>query len=206
MDFESIMNMPFIGQTITSAIEDGRKWGQTFLNDSSWHGDKDSMANHAIYESTVWSVGNGIASGVVGIAGIPFEIASTLYAQVKLASTLFAIHEINTYNPSAQPLVLAAAAGVGVSELANQLGTQVGTQVGTQAIQKALRSIPGKTFAEINKALGIKLISKAGEKTLVNVVKIVPFIGPPIIGTINGAMMNACGHSVIAFIHAWKRL
>ncbi|MBN3897523.1 MAG: hypothetical protein HWQ41_20295 [Nostoc sp. NOS(2021)] len=206
MDFESIMNMPFIWQNIVSAIEEGREWGQTFLNDSSWGGDKEQMLNHAIYELTLWSMGNGIASGVVGVAGIPFEIVSTLYAQVKLASTLFTIHEIDTYSESARLLILAAAAGVGVSELANQLGTQVGTQVGSQAIQKALMSIPGKTFAEINKALGIKLISKAGEKTLVNVAKIVPFIGPPINGTINAVIMNACGHSVIAFIKVWKRL
>ena len=76
------------------------------------------MANHAIYESTLWSVGNGIAGGAVGIAGIPIEVASTLYSQVKLASTIFAIYGIDTYNESAQPLVLAAAAGVSVSELA----------------------------------------------------------------------------------------
>ncbi|MBE9001029.1 hypothetical protein IQ274_23100 [Nostoc sp. LEGE 12447] len=201
MDFESIMNMPFIWQNIVSAIEEGREWGQTFLNDSSWGGDREQMLNHAIYESTLWSVGNGIASGVVGVAGIPFEIVSTLYAQVKLASTLFVIHEIDTYSESARLLVLAATAGVSVSELANQLGTQVGSQ----AIQKALMSIPGKTFAEINKALGIKLISKAGEKTLVNVATMMPFIGSAIGGTVNGVMMNACGHSVIAFIRVWNR-
>ncbi|AUB38739.1 hypothetical protein COO91_04714 [Nostoc flagelliforme CCNUN1] len=67
-------------------------------------------------------------------------------------------------------------------------------------------SIPGKIFAEINKALGIKLISKAGEKTLVNVATMMPFIGSVIGGTVNGVMMNACGHGVIAFIHAWNRL
>ncbi|MEA5625764.1 hypothetical protein [Nostoc sp. UHCC 0251] len=66
-------------------------------------------------------------------------------------------------------------------------------------------SIPGKTFAEINKALEIKLISKAGEKTLVNVATMMPFIGSAIGGTVNGVMMNACGHGVIAFIKIWNR-
>ncbi|MBE9105428.1 hypothetical protein IQ229_10890 [Nostoc cf. edaphicum LEGE 07299] len=198
MDFGSV---PGIGSIIDKAIKDGREWGQTFLNDSSWHGDKDKMANHAIYESTLWSVGNGIAGGAVGIAGIPFEVAGTLYSQVKLASTLFAIHEIDTYSQSTQPLVLAAAAGVSVSELANNLGTKAASQ----AIQKALMSIPGKTFAQINKTLGIKLIAKTGEKTLVNVAKIVPFVGSAAGGTVNGVMMNACGHSVIAFIKVWNR-
>lgn len=66
-------------------------------------------------------------------------------------------------------------------------------------------SIPSKTFAEVNKALGIKIISKAGEKTLLNVAKIMPGIGSIVSGTVNGVMMNACGHSIIAFIKVWKR-
>ena len=76
----------------------------------------------------------------------------------------------------------------------------MGTLTAKQAIQKALLSIPRKTFTEINKVLGIKLISKTGEKTLLNVAKIMPGIGSVIGGTVNGVMMNACGHSVVAFI------
>ncbi len=201
MDFDSIMKMPVIKETIAHAMEGGREWGQTYLNDSRWWGNKDKMANNVIYQSTLWSVGEGIGSGLVGLAGIPLDVVSTLYSQVKLASTLFTIYGIDTKSQSAQPLILAAAAGVSLAELANQLGTKAASQ----AIQKALMSIPGKTFAEINKALGIKLISKAGEKTLVNVAKMMPFIGSAVGGTVNGVMMNACGHSVIAFIKAWKK-
>ncbi len=201
MDFESIMNMPIIGQTITSAIEGGNKWGQTYVNDSRWTDDRDKMANNVIYQSTLWSVGNGISNGLLGIAGIPGDVAITLYSQVKLTSALFTIYGIDITSHSTQPLVLAAAAGVSVSELANKLGTKAAQQ----AIQKALMSVPGKTFTEINKTLGIKLISKAGEKTLLNIAKIVPFIGSAVGGTVNGVMMNACGHSVIAFIKVWNR-
>jgi uncharacterized protein (DUF697 family) len=201
MDFESIMEMPVIEQTIAHAIEDGRQWGLCFANNFYWVGNKDNIANLMILESTIWSVGNGLLSGLVGLAGIPTDIAITLYSNVKLASALFAIYGIDVRSESARILVLAAAAGVSVSELANQLGTQIGSQ----AIQKALMSIPGKTFVEINKALGIKLISKAGETTLVNIAKIIPFVSSAVGGTVNGVMMNACGHSVIAFIKVWNR-
>ncbi|MGF1933792.1 MAG: hypothetical protein RM347_005255 [Nostoc sp. ChiQUE02] len=201
MDFESIINMPAIGQAIAYAIKDGRQWGLSFANNFYWVGNRDNIANLMILESTAWSVGNGIFSGFIGLAGIPTEITITLYSNIKLASALFALYGIDTRSESARLPVLAAAAGVSVSELANQLGTQVGSQ----AIQKTLMSIPGKTFAEINKALGIKLISKAGEKTLVNVATMMPFIGSAIGGTVNGVMMNACGHSVIAFIKIWNR-
>lgn len=86
---------------------------------------------------------------------------------------LFTIYGINTTSRATQPLILAAAAGVTLSELANYLGTHTATQ----AIQKVLMSIPSKAFAEVNKALGVKIISKAGDKTLLNVAKIMPGIG-----------------------------
>ncbi|NJL65320.1 MAG: hypothetical protein HC903_30505 [Methylacidiphilales bacterium] len=91
MDYESIIKMPVIGQTIDSAIAGGNEWGKTFINDSCWFGDRNRMADHAIYESTFWSVGNGIANGLIGLVGIPSDVAITLYSQIKLASTLFTI-------------------------------------------------------------------------------------------------------------------
>lgn len=145
LDFDSIIKMPAIAQVISHAIEEGRLWGETFINDSSWWDNKDRMANYAVYESTLWSVGNGIWSGLLGIARIPTDIAITLYSQVKLSSTLFAIYGIDTTSPSTQLLVLTAAAGVTVAELANHLGTLAAKQ----AIQKALMSISRRTFAEI---------------------------------------------------------
>ncbi|MBD0300832.1 MAG: hypothetical protein ICV85_01260 [Tolypothrix sp. T3-bin4] len=123
MDFNLLMQMLVIGETIAYAIEDGRQWGQSFANNFYWAGNKDNIANLMILESTVWSVGNGILNGVLGFAGIPTEIAITLYSQVKLASALFTIYGIDIRSPSSRPLVLAAAAGMTVAELANELGT-----------------------------------------------------------------------------------
>ena len=200
MNYESIMKLPIIGQIIVNGIEDGRKWGQSYLEDSRWCGVQDKMANHAIYESVIWSVGEGVASGIVGVAGITLDVVSTLYSQVKLTSTLFTIYGIDTNSPETKPLILAAAAGVSLSELANKLGTRATSK----AIQKALMSVPGKTFVQINKALGIKLISKVGENTLVNVAKIMPLIGGAVGGTVNAVMMNTCGYLAIAFIKAYQ--
>ncbi|MBW4606050.1 MAG: hypothetical protein KME22_02230 [Hassallia sp. WJT32-NPBG1] len=66
-------------------------------------------------------------------------------------------------------------------------------------------SIPNKTFVEINKTLRFKLIAKTGEKTLLNVAKIVLFVGLAVDGTVNGVMMNACGHSIKTFIKGWNQ-
>ena len=202
MDYESIIEMPIIGEIISNAIDEGNKWGETFTTDSSWLDNRDRMANHAIYESTLWSVGNGIGNGFLGLAGIPTDIAITLYSQVKLASALFTIYGIDVTSYYTQPLVLAAAAEVSISELAKN---KLKTRTAKKAIQNSLMKVSSKTFKKINKAIGIKLISKASKKSLLNVAKIIPFVGAVFNGTVNGVMMNACGHSVIAFIKEYQR-
>jgi hypothetical protein len=201
MDYESIIEMPVIGEIIYNAIDEGNKWGKTFTNDVSWSGNRDRMANHAVYESTLWSVGNGIGNGFLGLAGIPTDIVITLYSQVKLASALFTIYDIDVTSHYTQPLVLAAAAEVSLSELVED---KLKTRTAKKAIQKSLMNVPSKTFRKINKVLGIKLISKTSKKTLLNAAKIIPFIEAVFNGTINGVMMNNCGHSVIAFIKAYQ--
>ncbi|MBN3927760.1 hypothetical protein [Nostoc sp. NMS4] len=44
MDFDSIMKMPVIGQTIAHGIEGGRDWGQTYLDDLRWCGDSERFS------------------------------------------------------------------------------------------------------------------------------------------------------------------
>lgn len=201
MDYESIIEMPIIGEIISNAIDEGYEWGETFTTDSSWLDNRDRMANHAIYESTLWSVGNGIGNGFLGLAGIPTDIAITLYSQVKLASALFTIYGIDVTSYYTQPLVLAAAAEVRISELAKN---KLKTETAKKAIHNSLMKVSSKKFKKINKAIGIKLISKASKKSLLNVAKIIPFVGAVFNGTVNGVMMNACGHSVIAFIKEYQ--
>jgi hypothetical protein len=177
MNIDSGIRLQAIGQTVASAIEHGRDWGERFLNDSSWKGDKKKMAKHAVSESTFASLRKNINSRVSATAEISSEVTMSLYSQVKLASTLFTIYEIDTIRVSSQSLVLAAVAGVSITELANQLEINP-TQ---QNIQKALVSVPSKKIAELNKTLGIKLMSQVSDTKI-----------------------NICGHSVKAFIQAYR--
>jgi hypothetical protein len=177
MNIDSGIRLQAIGQMVASAIEDGREWGQRFLNDSSWRGDKKKMAKHAVSESKFTSLRKNISKRVSAAAEISSEVTMSLYSQVKLASTLFTIYEIDTIRASSQSLVLAAVAGVSFTELANQLEINP-TQ---QNIQKALVSVPSKKIAELNKTLGIKLISQFSDTKI-----------------------NICGNSVKTFIQAYR--
>jgi hypothetical protein len=176
-----------IGQMVALAIEHGREWGQLFLNDLSWKGNKAKMAKHAISESAIYTLQNRVDdeynSDFFYTAGVSSEIAALFYSHIKLTSTLFTIYGIDTIRATAHPIVLAAASGVSVTELANQLQTSSAPS----AIQKALQSVSRNQFVEINKLLGAKLIAKFKDQN-----------------TVNYATLSDCGDCVKAFITAYS--
>lgn len=190
--------IPGLVDVFSGAIKDGRNWGSEFLDDPQWGGDHEKMANHAIYESTMWSIGAGVATGLVGIAGIPVDLVNCLYSQVKLSSALFTIHGYDTSNESIWIIIIAAAAGVSLTELA----THFGTAVAIKAIQKAVLNKPLRVLMKINGPLTIKIISKIAGKNAARAIKAIPAVGGIVGGGVNAVMMNACGHGVIKVIKA----
>jgi hypothetical protein len=68
---------------------------------------------------------------------------------------------------------------------------RTGIEIGKKSTAAAFRKIPGRALIEINKKVGYRLITKAGEKGVINLVKIVPFVGGPIGATVDGFGCNA---------------
>jgi len=192
------MQVPGLVDTFAHAITDGRDWGNQFIHDPAWGGNRDRMADHAIYESTLWSIGAGVATGAIGLAGIPLDLVETLYSQTKLSSTLFTIHGFDTSDESIWVIIIAAAAGVSITELA----THFGTRAAIKAIQKALFPKPFRMLMKVNQSLTIKLISKLAGKNAAKAFKVMPAIGGVIGGGVNAVMMNGCGHVVLKAIKA----
>jgi len=56
-----------------------------------------------------------------------------------------------------------------------------------------IERIPGKLLVEINKKIGFRLLTKAGEKGFVNLAKMVPGIGGVIGGSFDASMCIAVG-------------
>lgn len=197
-------------ETVARAVEDGRAWGDSFINDPKWQGDRTRMANHAIYVATMWSLGAGVATGAVGWLGVPVDLVNALYSQVKLSSALFRIHGFSIADEATVIIILAAALGVSVKEFATQFGTRFFVQAASKVIENAAintaqRQVP-KAVWEILKRMPrpllLKLISRVSGKSVAIMPKAVPVIGGIIGGGVNAIMMNVCGHSVLIFIKA----
>ena len=72
-----------------------------------------------------------------------------------------------------QTFIYACLAGVAVNQFVKQFGVKLGTKVATKAVEK----IPGKVLTKINQMVSFRLITKFGEKGLINLGKMIPVVG-----------------------------
>ena len=80
-----------------------------------------------------------------------------------------------------QTLVYSCLAGLSIGEVAKQFGIKLGEKVAEEMIMK----IPGKVLVKINQRIGFKLLTKFGEKGLINLGKLIPGVGAIINGGID---------------------
>ena len=66
--------------------------------------------------------------------------------------------------------------------------------IGTKLTQNAIKSISGQLIVKINQAIGLKLLTKFGEKGLINIAKIIPLVGGVIGGSFDAFSTNIIGN------------
>jgi hypothetical protein len=79
--------------------------------------------------------------------------------------------------------------GSGSATLLQEFSVSLGTKLTTQMIMK----ISGATLTKINQAVGFRLITKAGSTGLINLTKLVPFLGGVVGGTFDGVVTKGIG-------------
>ncbi len=149
--------------------------------------------NSLIGWRTTYGASVGFVTGLGGLPALPFGIAGSLASSYALgASTAATIACLRGYNPHSnevKTLILLCLIGEAGEEILRQAGIQVGKVV----LKKVIQGIPGKVFIEINKKVGFRLMTKAGEKGIVNLMKFVPIAGGIVGAAFDGIFVNLCG-------------
>ncbi|HEY9699086.1 MAG TPA: EcsC family protein [Trichocoleus sp.] len=142
---------------------------------------------------TTYAVGTGFVTGLGGIAAMPITIPAGLAASYALgANTAAAVAYLRGYDIQSEQvrtMVLLCLIG----EAGEEILKTAGITIGTKLFQNLIKQIPGKVLIEINKQIGFRLITKAGEKGVVNLMKMVPLVGGVVGGTFDGMFVNSCG-------------
>lgn len=86
--------------------------------------------------------------------------------------------------------VYACLAGNGAKDILKNAGIQIGKKLAVSGIKK----IPFEVIKKINQAVGFRLLTKFGEKGIINLGKMVPLAGGVIGGTVDAVSTNTIGN------------
>lgn len=153
----------------------------------SKHASKEEAIKDMLKKQVLKCTTSGFITGFGGAitlpVTIPANIGSVLYVQMRMIACTAYMAGYDISSDQVQTLVYACLAGLSVGEIAKQFGIKFGQKVAVGMIEK----IPGKVLTKINQKVGFRLLTKFGEKGLINLGKLVPGVGAVINGGVDFA-------------------
>lgn len=136
---------------------------------------------------------SGFLTGLGGIitlpVAIPANISSVIYIQMRMIATIAVMKGYDLKDNNVRTFVYMALTGSAVTDIMKQCGIKIGNGITKTLITK----IPGKVIIEINKKVGFRLLTKFGEKGVINLGKCIPIAGGIIGGTTDALSTLAIG-------------
>ena len=153
-----------------------------YLNDSNYE-DNDKRVDSLINWETSKNFSTGFITGLGGFATLPVAIPASLGAswvlQARMAAAIARIYGHDLNEERVKTLILCVIIGQDIKEVCKQAGIKICTKLTYVAIRK----LPSEMLKRINQAVGFRLITKAGEKGIINLTKLVPVVGGVVGGT-----------------------
>lgn len=131
----------------------------------------------------------GLPGGIATLAAVPADLSAFYILAGRMTAAIAVLRGYNVHDEEVRAAIIVALLGA----TGNEVLKDFGIEVGTKGLASALKKVPGKLFIEINKKVGFRLVTKAGEHGVINFGKLVPFVGGPI-----GLGLNVVGMKSIA--------
>jgi len=153
----------------------------------------------AIDSLIAWQITKaGTAGFITGVGGvltlpvtIPTNLAGVLYIQVRMIGAIAHLRGYDVRSDQVRTLVFACLAGSAALDILKDLGIHIGAQLTRQMILR----ISGEVLERINRAVGFRLVTKAGTRGAVNLIKVVPIVGGLVGGALDAAATKVIGHT-----------
>ena len=137
---------------------------------------------------------SGFLSGLGGLITLPIAIpvnfGAVLVIQVRMIAAIAIMGGYDVKDDRVKTLAYMCLAGNGAKEIVRDTGITFGETLALSAI----RNIPGAVLTKINQAVGFRLLTKFGEKGIVNFGKAIPLVGGVLGGTLEALSTNAVGN------------
>lgn len=139
----------------------------------------------------------GTSGFVTGLGGVlvlpvtlPVNITSVLYVQIRMIAAIAKMGGHDLKDDKVKSLVYVCLVANSLKGIMKDIGIQIGEKVALTAIKK----IPGSLLIKINRAVGFKLLTKFGEKGIINIAKGLPLVGGIIGGTFDVVTTDLIGN------------
>ena len=154
------------------------------------------QANSLIRWQNTKAATTGFVTGLGGFftmpIAVPADVSMVFLVQVRMIAAIAVIGGYDVNDDRVKTLVYACMAGNGTKEILRNVGIQLGRKLTTTAIK---RLVTRKTVVAINRAVGFRLVTKFGEKGVINLGKLVPIVGGVVGATVDGVYTNAIGNT-----------
>lgn len=157
-------------------------------------GTLDEKVKSLILWQNTKSATSGFLTGLGGLItlpiAVPANITSVILVQIRMVAAIAHMGGYDVKDDQVRSFVYACLAGNGAKDILKSAGVQIGKKLVVTGIKK----IPFEVIKKINQAVGFRLLTKFGEKGVINLGKMVPLAGGIIGGTVDAVATNTIGN------------
>ncbi len=154
---------------------------------------REDAINSVIYRRCFQAAGTGFVTGLGGVAVLPLALPASLASSYALAANnIAAVAYLRGYDINSgrvRSMILLCLLGRSAGRVLKAAGFHVTKKLTQQMIQK----MPGKVLLEVNKRIGFRLLTKTGEKGLLNFAKLMPIAGGVVGAGVDGHFVRKAG-------------
>lgn len=155
---------------------------------------REKAIDNLIGYQTVLCGTNGFITGLGGLlvlpVAIPANVAGVIYVQLRMIAAIAHINGYDIYSDQVRTIAYACLTGSSAANILKNVGIKISEKMAVNALKK----VPGAILIKINQQVGFRLVTKFGQKGLVNVVKMMPLVGGVVGGVFDTGMTLTIGN------------
>lgn len=173
------------------SAESAQELAECYLKENGYN--KEDAVNSLIRYQNAKVAASGFVNGLGGFVTLPVtvpaDLAATLYVQIRMIAAIAHIYGLDVKNDKTRTLIYVLLVGSSIQEITSEIAIKVSLK----AAESALKKLPGRVLIEINKKVGFRLLTKFGEKGVINLVKFIPILGGIVGASVNAYFCNSIG-------------
>jgi hypothetical protein len=164
----------------------GRTPAQCAMNFINWQTTKAGAAGFAL----------GLPGAALMPVTMPADFATMTYLQLRMVVVIGLLLGWDPRSDQFRTIAYLSLLGSAGSQIAGKFGIHVTTKLAAAQLAK----LPGKILIRINQAVGMRLVTKAGTKGLINLSRFVPVLGGLVGGGVNIVFTRQIGRHALRWL------